>query len=40
MLKASKELKCKNLLVITEDYETERQESWFGMKRKIKFLPL
>ncbi|MEM4215217.1 MAG: ATP-binding protein [Candidatus Pacearchaeota archaeon] len=40
LLKASKELKCKNLLVITEDYETERQESWFGIKRKIKFLPL
>lgn len=40
LLKASKELKCKNLLVITEDYEAEEEASWFGTKRKIKFIPL
>ncbi len=40
LIKASKELKCKNLLVITEDYEADEQTSWFGIKRKIKFLPL
>jgi len=40
LLKASKELKCKNLLVITSDYESEKIEEWFGIKRKIKFIPL
>ncbi len=40
LIKASKELKCKNLLVITEDYEGEQDISWFGVKRKIKFIPL
>jgi len=40
LLKASKELKCKNLLVITEDYEKEEQAKWFGIKCKIKFIPL
>ncbi|RLJ08424.1 MAG: hypothetical protein DRP13_02415 [Candidatus Aenigmatarchaeota archaeon] len=36
LLKAGKELKCKNLLVITWDYEDE--EAWDG--RKIRFVPL
>jgi len=36
LLKAGKELKCKNLLVITWDYEGE--EAWDG--RKIRFVPL
>ena len=40
LLKASKELKCNNLLVITEDYEAEEEENWFGTKRKIKYIPL
>ena len=40
LIQASKELKCKNLLVITEDYEAETLEEWFGAKRKIKFIPL
>ena len=40
LIKASKELKCKNLLVITEDYENSEEHEWFGMKRKIKFIPL
>ena len=40
LIKASKELKCKDLLVITEDYETEEQVTWFGTKRKIQFMPL
>ena len=39
LLKASKELKCKNLLIITEDYEKEEQVKWFGIKGKIKFIP-
>jgi predicted AAA+ superfamily ATPase len=40
LLKASKELKCKDLMVITEDYEKEERVEWFGIKRKIKFIPL
>lgn len=40
ILKASKELKCKNLLIITSDHESEKIEEWFGIKRKIKYIPL
>lgn len=40
LIQASKELKCKNLAVITEDCEDETEEEWFGIKRKIKFIPL
>ncbi|MCD6149816.1 ATP-binding protein [bacterium] len=40
LIQASQELKCRNLLVITNDYEAETQEKWFGVKRKIKFIPL
>ncbi len=40
LLSASKELKCKNLLVITRDKEGEESFEWFGIKRKIKFVPL
>lgn len=40
LLKASKELKCKNLLIITEEYRREEVAAWFGTKRKIKFIPL
>lgn len=40
LLHASRNLKCKNLLVITEDYENEEMVEWFGMKGKIKFIPL
>lgn len=36
LIKASKELKCKNLLIITEDYEAEEKIK----ERKIKFIPL
>ena len=36
LLKASKELKCKNLLVITWDYDAEE----IVKRRKIKFVPL
>jgi len=35
-LKASKELKCKNLKVITWDYESEEEFK----NQKIKFVPL
>ncbi len=40
LILASKELKCNNLLIITNDYEAEKDEKWFGAKRKIKFIPL
>ena len=40
LLLASKELKCRNLLVITTDCEEEIEEEWFGIKRTIKFIPL
>jgi len=40
LLKASKELKCKNLIIITFDYEGEENHEWFGIKGKIKFIPL
>lgn len=40
LIQASKELKCKNLIIITEDYENETKEEWFNVKRKIKFIPL
>ena len=40
LLKASKELKCQNLLVITENKEGKKQFNWFGIKREIRFMPL
>ena len=40
LIKAGKELKCKNLLIITEDYEREEKAKWFGDKAVIKFVPL
>lgn len=40
LLKASKELKCRNLLVITGDKEGEEEIEWFGIKRKVRFIPL
>jgi predicted AAA+ superfamily ATPase len=40
LLKASKDLKCNNLLVINRDYSGEEESEWFGIKAKIKFIPL
>lgn len=37
---ASRELRCSNLLVLTESEEMEKKISWFGIKRKVKFIPL
>jgi predicted AAA+ superfamily ATPase len=36
LLKASKELRCSNLLIITDDYEAEEKHKG----KKIKFIPL
>jgi len=40
LIKAGEEMKCKNMLIITDDYDKEEMISWFGVKRKIKFIPL
>ncbi len=40
LLKAGREFGCKNLLVLTEDYEGEEEISWFGISEKIRFMPL
>ncbi|MEK6981310.1 MAG: ATP-binding protein [Candidatus Micrarchaeota archaeon] len=40
LLKGSRDLKCQNLIIITEDYDDEKEEEWFGIKGKIKYLPL
>lgn len=40
LIKASKELKCNNLLVLSFDKEGEEEVEWFGVKRKIQFIPL
>ncbi len=40
LIKAGKELKCKDLLIITEDTEKEEKAEWFGDKATIKFIPL
>ena len=40
LIKAGNELNCKELLIITTDYEAEEKLSWFGTKGTIKFIPL
>lgn len=40
LLKASKELKCDKLTIVTEDYEAEENAEWRGIKGKIKYIPL
>jgi len=40
LLKASAELKCDRLLVITNDYEQTEKHSWFGFEGEIEFIPL
>lgn len=40
LIKGSEELKCNNLLVITFDYAGEEEFEWFGIKRKIRFIPI
>ncbi len=40
LIKAGKELKCNNLLIITEDTESKEKAEWFGDKATIKFVPL
>ncbi len=40
LLKASRELRCKNLLIITWDYEAEEHAEYRGVKRSVKYTPL
>jgi len=40
LLKASKDLKCKDLIIINRDKEEVLEKEWFGIKEKIKFIPL
>lgn len=40
LIKASKELKCNNLIIITNDKEGEARAEWFGIKRKVNYIPL
>ncbi len=40
LLKASKELKCNNLIIINKDKKNILDGEWFGIKKKIKFIPL
>ncbi|MBS3084842.1 ATP-binding protein [Candidatus Pacearchaeota archaeon] len=39
LLKASRDLNCKNLIVINKDKEEVLDKEWFGIKSKIKFIP-
>jgi len=40
LIKAGKELKCNNLLIITEDIEIKEKSEWFGDKATIIYIPL
>ena len=40
LLKAGTELKCDNLLVLTDSTESEEKASWFGFEGTVRFLPL
>ncbi len=40
LIKASKELSCKNLLILTDDFEATEHATWQGQTAKIKYLPL
>jgi predicted AAA+ superfamily ATPase len=40
LLKASADLDCEKLIVITNDFEADDTHSWFGNSRKIEFIPL
>ena len=40
IIKAGKQLRCNNLLIITEDKYGEEKTEWFGDKATIKYIPL
>jgi predicted AAA+ superfamily ATPase len=40
LIKAKQELKCNELIVLTNDYDNEEESEWFGEKARIKFISL
>lgn len=40
LVRAGHELKCRNLVILTEEAETEESAQWFGMKGNIRYVPL
>jgi len=40
LLKASRELRCESLVVITKDYEGREAEEWFGLRGEVVYVPL
>jgi hypothetical protein len=40
LLRASRELRCNDLLILTESTEREEHASWFGIEGSIRFVPL
>lgn len=40
LLKAGRDLRCANLLVLTENTEEQTEEQWHGFKGTIRFMPL
>lgn len=40
LLKASKELRCQKLTVVTSEKDGEETIEWFGIRRKVQFIPL
>jgi predicted AAA+ superfamily ATPase len=40
LLKASTELECRNLIIITNDLEVIENHTWFGNAGVIQFIPL
>lgn len=40
LLKAASELRCKNLIIITEDFQGREEAEWFGNKGTIAYVPL
>ncbi|MFA5859385.1 MAG: ATP-binding protein [Elusimicrobiota bacterium] len=40
LLKASKELRCTDLLILTDNYTAEEEFKWYGKNCKIKYVPV
>jgi len=40
LLKAAEELRCKNLLILTDSTEGEEEALWYGLRGKVRFVPL
>jgi uncharacterized protein len=40
LLRASEELRCSNLLILTDSTEDEEEVSWYGKKGTVRYMPL